>query len=97
MPTVQRNIHLQQWISSQHHRGDHFQLLNDGSKVTHLLQHLLSGGQFLPMFLQRTFKVSDLLSLCFDLVSQDAHLKEGTFIPYNKADLSRYRNKRVKL
>lgn len=46
--------------------------------VCHLLQHLLGGGQFLPMFLQRTFQVFDLLSLCFYLVGQDAHLKGDT-------------------
>lgn len=30
------------------------------------------------MFLQRTFEVFDLLSLCFYLVGQDAHLKGDT-------------------
>lgn len=54
-----------------------------GALVCHLLQHLLGGGQFLPMFLQRTFQVFDLLSLCFYLVGQDAHLQGDT------GDLSR--------
>lgn len=49
-----------------------------GARVCHLLQHLPGGGQFLPMFLQRTFQVFDLFSLCFYLVSQDAHLKGDT-------------------
>lgn len=57
-----------EWAS----RGDCFPV---GALVCHLLQHLLGGGQFLPMFLQRTFQVFDLLSLCFYLVGQDAHLK----------------------
>lgn len=46
--------------------------------MAHLLQHLLGGGQFLPMLLQRAFQVFDLLSLCFHLVGQDAHLKGDT-------------------
>ena len=43
---------------------------------THLLQHLLSGVEFIPVLVQTQVQVSNLLSLCLHLVSQHTHLHE---------------------
>lgn len=82
------------WFKKLDH---HHQYVWVDACLCYLLQHLLSGGQFLPMFLQGTFEVSDLLSLCFHLVSQDAHLKGGTFMLYTRLDIHRKRKERMQL
>lgn len=62
--------------------------------VYYLLQHRLCRGQLLPMFLQGTFQVSDLLSLCLHLVSQDTHLIGETFVLCYTRVNSTHRGKR---
>ena len=41
---------------------------------THLLQHLLSGVEFLPVLVQTQVQVPNLLSLSFNLVCQHTYL-----------------------
>jgi len=42
---------------------------------SYLLEHFLSGNEFVVMFFQGTFQISDLFSLSFNLVSEYTHLK----------------------
>lgn len=62
----------------------------------HLLQHLLGGVEFVPVFVQTQVQVSNLLSLSLHLVRQHAHLHRtrpavSTFVGGIGAYLSRER------
>lgn len=62
----------------------------------HLLQHLLGGVEFVPVFIQTQVQVSNLLSLGLHLVRQHAHLHRtrpagSTFVGESGAYLSRER------
>ncbi len=55
--------------------------------LSYLLEHFLSRNEFVMMFSQGTFQISDLFSLSFNLVSENTHLKPTESRTFTQANL----------